>query len=143
MNKMQEAFRKVNISSMVRCKYCSEPATLTTGETIYPNIKYLHTKKFWHCTRCNAYVGCHPDTEIPLGSLANEELRISRGIAHDTFDIIWQSKYMTRKEAYSWLSGELNISQNNCHIGEFDVEMCDKVVDITEEFLSTHIGVRP
>lgn len=37
---------------------------------------------------------------------------------------------MTRKEAYHWLSEQLNINAKKCHIAMFDDEMCDKVIQI-------------
>lgn len=50
--------------------------------------------------------------------------------AHAAFDPKWQSGSMTRTEAYAWLAKELGISKKACHMLNFDMEMCLRVVSI-------------
>jgi len=49
--------------------------------------------------------------------------------AHEAFDPIWREGFMSRHEAYTWLAQALNLTPNDCHMGMFDQEMCQKVVD--------------
>jgi len=112
------------------CPYCDNPATFATGKEIYPYRKDLYSKNFWRCEPCGAYVGCHKGTDKPLGRLANKELRDAKIKAHSLFDPLWKEKKMSRTYAYKWLSERLNIDTNKCHIGMFDVEMCNKVIEI-------------
>lgn len=106
-----------------------------TGRELYPNRPELHRKNFWRCAPCDAHVGCHAynrrhsrtGTE-PLGRLANRELRAAKMRAHAAFDPLWREGEMTRDEAYSWLARRLGLKPSNCHIGMFDVAMCDRVV---------------
>ena len=114
---------------MVNCPYCSEPAQLVTGQVIYPHRSDLWSKKFWHCAKDEAYVGCHGSSQNPLGRLANAELRGAKMRAHAAFDPIWREGSMTRTEAYVWLSKELGIPGNECHIGMFDADRCKRVVE--------------
>ena len=111
------------------CPYCSQPAKLVTGQDIYPHRRDLWAKKFWQCAPCDAYVGCHQGGEIPLGRLANAELRAAKMRAHAAFDPLWKEGTMSRTEAYAWLSRTLGIPGKECHIGMFDVDRCRKVVD--------------
>lgn len=121
----------------VICPYCDKPARLVTGHAIYPHRPDLLGKKFWLCTPCDAWVGCHPRNKKhkhtgaePLGRLANGELRKAKQAAHAAFDPLWRSKTMSRKEAYQWLASQLGISPQNCHIGMMDVDSCKSVVAV-------------
>jgi hypothetical protein len=113
---------------MVACSHCLTGTVLVTGEKIYPHREDLYHKKFWLCEKCGAYVGCHGDSEVPLGTPANANLRYWRRKAHENFDPIWRSKKMTRTGAYSWLASRLGISADRCHIGMFTEEQCQEVI---------------
>jgi len=114
------------------CPYCSKQAKLVTGDQIYPSWPDLAELNFYLCDSGHesAYVGCHPGTTQPLGSLANKKLRQVRSQAHKVFDPIWKSKQMTRSQAYCWLAERMSISPSECHIGMFDVSQCQKVIQI-------------
>lgn len=120
-----------------KCPYCQNSAHLVTGQIIYPHRPDLWRFKFWLCAPCEAYVGCHKQGEgtRPLGRLANRELRDAKQAAHLAFDRLWRNKgkiTLTRKEAYAWLAEQLNINVKDCHIGQFDVMQCRRVVAICE-----------
>lgn len=121
----------------VICPYCTGAAELVGGDTVYPHRPDLRSLKFWMCKPCRAYVGCHKknkkyghDGTQPLGRLANAELRRAKSRVHTLFDPLWQDGPMSRKEAYAWLAGRMNIPVDECHIGMFDVPMCDRAVSI-------------
>jgi hypothetical protein len=128
MNAMQTAFAKVKMQRKVVCPYCQSQAEKVTGEKIYPHRPDLYHKTFWECEPCDAYVGCHPNTDTPLGRLADIELREAKMRAHAVFDPIWKGGDMKRGEAYGWLAKQLGIKKQECHIGMFDVETCERVV---------------
>lgn len=44
----------------VTCDYCQRPAGLVTGASLYPHRPDLFEKRFWACSDCEAWVGCHP-----------------------------------------------------------------------------------
>ena len=112
------------------CPYCGDPAKLVGGDAIYPSRPDLYSKKFWRCNPCHAYVGCHPGTETPLGRLADGPLRKAKMDAHAAFDPIWKEGRLYRGQAYAWLAQALNLTQDECHIGMFDLEGCQKVVEV-------------
>ena len=112
------------------CPYCGGHAGLVTGVDIYPHRPALASRQFWKCAPCGAYVGCHPGTLKPLGRLANAELRSWKVRAHAAFDPHWRDRGMTRQQAYQWLAAELGLTQSECHIGMFDVTLCQLVVEV-------------
>lgn len=127
------------MSTKPHCPYCDRKAELVPGLVIYPHRPDLAYKSFWRCEPCGAHVGCHPqankrgkggigDGTVPLGRLANAELRRAKQAAHAAFDPLWRSREMSRRDAYAWLAGALGISPDNCHIGMFDVDGCRAVV---------------
>lgn len=125
------------------CPYCTLPASLVGGDAIYPHRPDLYAKQFYFCAKDGAWVGCHPGTTDPLGRLANAELRQAKMAAHAAFDPIWQARYeakhandpkykkgMARGGRYKKLAELLGIPQQECHIGMFDVERCQRTVEL-------------
>ncbi len=88
----------------------------------------------YRCTKCGAYVGLHPFTAIPLGTLADAATREARTRAKAAFNPLWRSKSMRRSEAYEWLAGKLGIALPQCHIGWFDIVMCHRVLEVCREW---------
>jgi hypothetical protein len=86
--------------------------------------------------QCNSYVGLHPFTCIPLGTLANAGTRQARKRAKAAFNPLWQNGGpMARKEAYRWLAAVLGIAEvETCHIGWFDQATCDRVVAVVARY---------
>ena len=113
------------------CPYCESTPKLVTGKEIYPHRPDLYHKKFYLCN-CGAYVGCHPNSDTPLGAVADEATRKARNKAHAAFDPIWKHKQMRRNDAYAKLAQKMGINRNECHIGMFDVQQCQEVVDISK-----------
>lgn len=106
---------------MVQCSYCLRAAVLRPG---------YRGKPTWFCDPCDARVGCHPETNKPLGSLANAELRQWRQTAHEWFDPMWRVEGMPRSAAYRTLGEAMSLPAKLCHIAMFDVEQCRAVVQI-------------
>lgn len=116
------------------CNYCGKDAVLVTGKDIYPHRPDLYSLQFWSCLPCGAWVGCHKRSKaVPLGRLANAELRKAKSAAHAAFDPIWKSGDKSRRGAYEWLSKRLNIPFKDCHIGMFDTATCAEVVRVCTE----------
>jgi len=125
----------------IKCDYCSRRADLVSGRKIYPHRPDLFDLQFWLCTRCDAWVGCHKNSNaIPLGRLADEELRMAKQGAHAAFDPIWKQGIMDRKQAYRWLADALCIPAKSCHIGMFTPEQCYSVVRVCNQFKRAYYG---
>lgn len=133
------------------CPYCNTQARLFNGLSVYPHRPDLKMLRFWMCKPCDAYVGCHKkgawvetaqgrvtsDGTLPLGRLANAELRKAKKDAHDALDMWWQcedNKPKARCAVYKRLADALGISVYDCHIGMFDVDRCDEVLRICDQW---------
>lgn len=114
------------------CDYCDRPAELASGAEVYPHRKELRSRQFWRCTNCDAWVGCHlpaaaggvGDGTVPLGNLANAELRQWRTTVKTFLDAMWKSKAMSRTEAYAWLAAKLAIPAHDCQVARMPLEQC-------------------
>jgi len=108
------------------CPYCGKPAVfLPSSAELYNGKDY---GPVWICRQCQAWVGCHNPGDVPLGRLANAELRKAKMQAHAAFDPLWKSGEMKRSHAYRWLGNALGICAP--HIGEMDVDECHRVVEV-------------
>ena len=122
----------------MKCQYCGKETELVDSGVIYGKSYGL----IYRCCPCDAYVGCHPRTYKPLGTVANKELREWRKKAHSIFDPMWKakikrdkcSKLVARNAAYKWLAEQLNLPVEDTHIGMFNVEQCKRVIEICSTY---------
>jgi hypothetical protein len=116
------------------CPYCGATAEKVNGSILYEHMNDMGAKTFWKCTPCAAWVGCHIGTEVPLGRLANAELRALKRQTHELFDPLWRvsvtkkRRAANRTKAYQALAAILGITAAQCHIGEFDVDLCRRTI---------------
>lgn len=115
------------------CRYCGSPVVYTSNAEIYG--REYGTGRCYLCRNCGAFVGVHPGTDIPFGTLANEELREYRKEAHFWFDRIWKrpTRITTRYKAYGWLALKMELPREKTHIGMFEKEQCIKVVELVKQ----------
>ena len=113
---------------------CGSSAQLVTGAVIYPHRPDLAHLNFYQCASCDARVGTRPGTTVPLGNLANSELRSARMRAHQQFDPIWKQGTMSRTDAYAWLAQQMQLPTAQAHIGQFDLAQCHAVCNLVAQF---------
>lgn len=90
---------------------------------------------FYVCTTCDARVSLHTNTYIPIGYLANRELRIERMNLKNSFKHLYSGDdcpFCSRGAAYSWLAQMMRLHPKNCHIGHFNLAQCKQA----KEFIS-------
>nr|BDD45321.1 hypothetical protein 40 [bacterium] len=99
---------------------------------------------FYGCVnypRCDASHGAHPDG-TPLGIPANDETKEWRIKTHNIFDELWgrenpyldrYTKKWRRTIAYMWLGEKMSLSEEECHIGRFDIYKCKEAICICED----------
>lgn len=139
---------KAPLPAPTHCRYCGARVSIVNNSEIYGKPHGDWPWLFLCGNRlCRAYVGLHPFTNIPLGTLADGPTREARGQAKQVFNPIWQSGHMTRTEAYQWLASQLGIGNvDECHIGYFDVAVCHRVVAACLELArktEPQVGPRP
>ena len=69
------------------------------------------------CLSCEAYVGLHPFTAVPMGTLADERTRKARKECKAPFESLHHSGRLTRTEAYQRLAAKMGIPLDECHFG--------------------------
>ena len=111
------------------CPYCGGPVELVNNSEIYGR-EYGKWPWAYRCMPCEAYVGLHPYTNLPLGTLANYELREARKRAKSLFQPLWQNMRTTRSGAYHWLAQRMGIPPERCHFGWFTLEQCQQAYEI-------------
>lgn len=85
--------------------------------------------------QCDAYVRTHPGTTIPVGTLANHELRTLRNRAHHYFDQLYSSGRMSKQDAYLWLADLLQVPLSKAHIGFLGEYYCTQVIEESQKLL--------
>ena len=116
-----------------KCCYCGGAVEWKNNSIIYNGVSYGSWPFIYHCGDCGSSVGLHPHTNIPLGTLANDELKRARKHAKEFFEPLWRGTLnvgFSRTEAYSKLASKMGISEAACHFGIFDLEQANKARDI-------------
>lgn len=119
------------------CPYCGKvPEFVDSIEVYGKSYGWIYL-----CKPCDAWVGVHKNTDVPLGRLANGVLREYKKQAHAAFDVIWQHmispsvpKNVARGKAYQWLAEHMQLPMARCHIGMFDENQCIQVIKICSQF---------
>lgn len=126
------------------CPYCKARSELIKAKDFYQKAELreeLGDKQplIYICHPCDAYVGCHKDSNKSLGRLARPALRKLKIKTHKIFDSIWrEEKILTRDQAYAWLSKRLSLSPEYTHIGMFKYTTCLRVIKECELFLKSN-----
>ena len=110
------------------CRYCGGKVILTDSSKIYGK----DYGDIYLCTTCNAFVGVHKGSGKPLGTLANSIFRTKRKETHEVFDKFWKDNHMSRTEGYKWLSEKMGLPFKSTHIGYFEIEECQKVIELCQ-----------
>lgn len=114
------------------CPNCGTKVYLVKNSEIYGREYGCWPYAYLCETRCS-YVGLHPGTEIPLGTMANAETREARKDAKRHFEPLWRGRraiFRKRKDAYAWLAGRLGVDVRECHFGWFDKDQADRAREI-------------
>ena len=122
----------------MKCPYCGKEAVLKDSSIIYGHSYGM----VYICSdypKCDAYVGVHKNSSrmIPLGRMANRELRERKKAVHSLLDPLWRNNLMSRKKAYSRLREGMDLDSDECHVGKFDEKACEKAMDVIAEIIKS------
>lgn len=119
------------------CRYCGPESRvfIASHKEVYGGRSYGSWPYVYLCDGCGAYVGIHEGTDLPIGTLANEDLRRARRDNKKHFNSVMDRFGMGRREAYQWLAGEMEIPVPECHWGWFEVGDCQKAGEICKDKL--------
>ena len=117
-----------------RCPFCRSSVSLIDSAKVF-GCSYGFIYLCDAFPSCDARVRCHPKTIIPMGTLANKELRGWRSLAHRKFDPLWQSGiFSSRQAAYKWLSKAMRLPLEKTHVAMFDKKQCQRAITCIEVF---------
>lgn len=113
------------------CPYCGGSVILATNAKFYGGREFGWPLTY-ACGKCNARVGCHPGTDIALGTLADKATMEARKAAHRAFDPLWKGRAPSaRRKAYAALAKALG--KREAHISWMDQQECTMVVRLVIE----------
>ena len=124
----------------IKCPYCGAQAFLRPSSAVY-GMNAHPGEYLYVCSRypaCDSYVGVHRKSMLPMGSLANGDLRNKRIHAHKVFDRLWQNGIMEKWQAYQWMQAKFGLSSEQAHIAKFSEYMCDQLIRICEQALENN-----
>jgi hypothetical protein len=89
-----------------------------------------HFGVHYKCTKpgCDGIHTAHPNGS-PAGVPADKFTRKARMRAHEAFDRVWESKTMSRSDAYTWLDLVMGLEAGKAHISMMSKEQCALVVE--------------
>lgn len=135
MNHKKKKRKGLNWSAM-RCPYCGSSVVYRSADGIYrSNAKGTMLYVCSNYPECDAYVRVHAGTNIPVGSMANHELRTLRRTAHHYFDQLYESGYMSKQDAYQWLADLIMAPLSEAHIGYLGEYYCKQVIEESRKLL--------
>lgn len=124
------------------CPYCEGEVALDSNDVIYRGKRYGDWPYVYHCAGdCDAYVGLHPNTDIPLGSLADRETREARKESKALF-FEWlriAGLERQRNKAYPLLADAMGIPIADCHFAMFDVAKCVEAQALLGHFIAERL----
>ncbi len=136
MKKQTKKKRKGLEISRMRCPYCGASVVYRSADGIYrDNSRGTMLYVCSHYPQCDSYVRVHAGTNIPVGTLANHELRTLRRTAHHYFDQLYQSGMMSKQDAYQWLADLICAPLSEAHIGYLGEYYCKQVIEESRKLL--------
>lgn len=129
--------KQVKGNDRIRCPYCGAYARYQSADGIYrDNSRNVMLYVCPNYPECDSYVRVHEGTKIPVGSMANPELRRLRNEAHKYFNRLYLNGYMTKDDAYRWLADIIcTTDMKNAHIGNMSEYYCRLVIEKSREFI--------
>ena len=116
---------------------CSENIKLVPA----PKLKFKNFSQMYVCYDCNASVGCHVNSSLPLGKMADKETRQLRVELHTIFDRLWKSDLLSRDKAYCWLARNLEIETEDCHIAWFSKSQLIEAIDLVAKHIADNLEI--
>lgn len=116
-----------------QCDCCSSTNVDVVSNAVVYGKEYGKWPYMVLCQDCYAYVGLHPFTNIPLGTMANKNLRNLRTKSKNLFIKFQKENEYSRTDAYEYLADLMGIETKHCHFAQFNEEQCEEVIDILRD----------
>lgn len=111
----------------VKGNYITPPICPCGGKVVIKTHREFYGRSYsdWpylYVCECGNHVGIHPETNIPLGTLADDITRDARMICKKPFLKVCEK--IGKSIAYKELANYMGISTDDCHFGLFTVNQC-------------------
>ncbi|CAE6862471.1 hypothetical protein R69746_07890 [Paraburkholderia aspalathi] len=126
------------------CDYCGTKAALVRADDDTYPYREDHGP-LWLCASCEAWIGVFARSKhhVPLGRLANSELRNWKARLHDALEPLAAAKvrrdgcnlFEARARGMRWLADEMGLDDKHGNIHQLDVEQCKIAIGIIEQFV--------
>lgn len=123
----------IPIAESMVCPFCGGAVEFVDSAKVYHGRSYGMAYVCSNWPECDAYVGTHPGTARPLGTLADSNTRLWRRRAHSWLDQLWQGGEMTRTEVYTALAKYFSAPE--IHVGQSDAERCRQIIAFAKLYL--------
>lgn len=135
----RQALKRVKnpLPAPTECRYCDGHVSLVRNSAVYGR-EFGGWPFVYLCGDCGAYVGLHPDTDLPLGTLADEPTRSARKSCKAWFVGLQRRMGWDRNKAYAWLAEQLGIDIDQCHFGWFEADQCLRAAQICAAAKAVH-----
>lgn len=127
------------MNAELKCPECGAPLQLRGGK-----YGLFYGCKTWQTTGCEGGISAHPNG-TPMGVPGNKATRQARRMTHALFDRLWRfaptqrQQKRKRNAAYKWLRRELGLTKEECHIGNFSIEQCERVQQLVQRRLEDRL----
>lgn len=135
---------KQNSSGLI-CPECG-------GQLIVRSGKYNDFLGCSNFPQCKLTHSLHEDG-TPMGIPADANTRRARRLVHERMDAIWmaitlaawtkgykKSRFEARSQMYLWLGSQLNLTEQECHVGRFDYERCMDALNLLEQVTNEDVA---
>jgi hypothetical protein len=144
-NPSQKAIKRVKnpLPVPTECPYCKGKVGIAHHEYIYSGKSFGDWPWVYACDDfedCRSYVGIHPFTDIPLGTIADYETRQARKECKASFMNYCALTPKSRSGAYAALAAEMEIDEAECHFGWFSAEQCREAQSAALRLLDSKKG---
>lgn len=123
----------------IKCPYCGGKAILRPASYVYGTAMIEKGRHLYLCTNwpaCDSYVSAHKSSLLPMGTLANGDLRHKRILAHRALAEYQRCHYMDKWAVYLWLQMQLGLSSEETHVGQFSAEQCEQVIKLCRQSIN-------
>lgn len=110
----------------LKCPECGDRLILKNSPRFGP---------FYGCVRwpdCDGTHSAHRDG-TPMGIPANRETKQARRNAHNAFDSLRIELDWSKARGYEWLAKRMGMLPKKCHIGRFNKQQCQQVINVCEK----------
>lgn len=115
------------------CDCCGGPVILSRNRVLYGK-DFGEWPFCYRCPQCQAYVGLHPQTDLPLGTMCDRATREARKRVKSYFMAVARVDYHgNRSAAYAALADAMQMDLALCHFGLFDLNDCERAYLVMEQ----------